>query len=190
MDDKIVHTVKYVIKFKNPVDYFDIVLQKQIDARFKFANGTSEEIIVIDLTSDSRFLDSEYMKKYSELFLSRDLRYKFLELNNSPDKYSIIDEIFKKFILYRLFSKYYDNEFIDVFNTCEKTCVTIGDLIKIHDKDEFNYCFETMLEEFHFFLNTFQFADEEKKFIDSIVMDDEIKSNIEFAGWIDEWIVQ
>lgn len=185
---KIVHTVKYVIKFKNPIDYFDIVLQKQIDARFKFANGTSEKIIVIDLTSDSRFLDSEYMKKYSDLFLSHDLRYKFLELNNSPDKYSIIEKIFTDLSLK---NKYYLNEFIDVFDTCKKTCVTIRDLKKIRDKDEFNYCFETMLEEFHFFLNTLQFIDEEKKFIDSIVMDDEIKSNIEFAGWIEEyeWIV-
>lgn len=187
----IIHTVKYVIKFKNPVDYFDIVLQKQIDARFKFANGTSEEICVIDLTFDRRFLDSEYMKKYSELFLSRDLnlRYNFLELNNSHDKYSIIEKLFKDLSLYNNpLSKYYLNEYHDVFKKCKKTSVTIRDLKKMDDKDEFSHCIETMLEEFHFFLNTFQFTDEEKKFINSIVMDDKIKSNIEFAGWIDEWM--
>ena len=45
-----------------------------------------------------------------------------------------------------------------------------------------------MLEEFHLFLNTWDFEDGEKKFIYSIVMDEKLKPNIEFAGWIDEWI--
>lgn len=54
--------------------------------------------------------------------------------------------------------------------------------------EEFEYYFETMLEEFHLFLNTWEFEDGENKFIDSIVMDDKLKPNIEFAGWIDEWI--
>lgn len=57
--------------------------------------------------------------------------------------------------------------------------------------EEFEYYFETMLNEFHLFLNNWEFEDGEKKFIDSIIMDEKLKLklNIEFVGWIDKWVI-
>lgn len=177
----IVHKIRYVIKFKEPVDYFNIVLQKQIDARFKCANCSTREINVIKfgLSEDKRLYDSEYMKKYSTLFANYNIRYKFLELNNSPDKYNKIKDIYKTCETYDIRQlKYYKLEKVE-------DGVGMGVIMPY---DEFEYYFETMLEEFHLFLNTWEFEDGEKKFIDSIAMDEKLKPNIEFAGWIDEWI--
>jgi hypothetical protein len=176
-----IHKIRYVIKFKETVDYFDVVLQKQIDTRFKCADCSTREINVIrfELSEDKRLCDSEYMKKYSTLFANYNIRYKFLELNNSPDKYNVIKYIYKIVECYDIrLLKYYK---------LEKMEDGIG-MGVIMSYEEFEYYFETMLEEFHLFLNTWEFEDGEKKFIDSIVMDEKLKPNIEFAGWIDEWI--
>ena len=93
----IVHKIRYVIKFKKPVDYFDIVLQKQIDTRFKCADSSTTIITVskFELWNDKRLLDSEYMKKYSTLFANYNIRYNFLELNNCPYKYYKIKDIYE-----------------------------------------------------------------------------------------------
>lgn len=178
---ELVHRIRYVIKFKEPVDYFNVVLQKQIDTRFKCADSSTKKINVIKfvLSEDKRLSDSEYMKKYSTLFVNYNISYKFLELNNCPNKYNIIKDIYKKIKRYNMSElKYYKLEKVE-------DGVGMGVIMPY---DEFEYYFETMLNEFHLFLNTFEFEDGEKKFIDSIVMDKKLKPNIEFAGWIDEWI--
>lgn len=174
----VVHRIRYVIKFKEPVDYFDVVLQKQIDTRFMCTDCSSTNITVIKLDSnDERLSNSEYMKKYSTLFTNYNIRYKFLELNNSPNKYDIIKELYIKFLTFGIREiQYYKLEKIE-------DGVGMGVIMSY---EEFEYYFETMLDQFHLFLNTWEFEDKEKKFIDSIVMDE--KLNIEFAGWIDEWI--
>ena len=33
---RISHSLYFMIEFKNPVDYFDVILQKQIDLRLQF----------------------------------------------------------------------------------------------------------------------------------------------------------
>ena len=174
----VVHRIRYVIKFKEPVDYFDVVLQKQIDTRFMCTDCSSTNITVIKLDSnDERLSNSEYMKKYSTLFTNYNIRYKFLELNNSPNKYDIIKELYIKFLTFGIREiQYYKLEKVE-------DEVGMGIIIPY---EEFEHYFETMLDEFHLFLNTWEFEDGEKRFIDSIVMDE--KLNIEFAGWIDEWI--
>jgi len=176
----IVHKIKYVIKFKEPVDYYNVVLQKQIDARFKCSDDSTMDIIVINLDlNNKRLYDTEYMKKYSTLFANYDIRCKFLGLNNCPDKYNKIKDIYKTYETYDISElKYYKLEKVENGN----------DMGVIMSYEEFEYYYETMLNEFHLFLNTFEFEDEEKKFIDSIIMDEKLKLNIDFAGWIDEWI--
>ena len=175
----IVHNIEYIVTFNKPVDYFDTVLQKQIDTRFKCEKCSSEEIIVIKLKySDDILLCSEFIEKFGSLFNNYDIRYNFLELNNSPNKYKIINELYKKFCLYNIRElRHYK---------LEKVEDGVG-MEVIISYEEFEYYFETMLEELHLFLNTYEFTDGEKKFIDSIVMDEKLKPNIKFAGWIDEW---
>lgn len=184
MITEIIHRIKYVIKFKEPVDYFNVLLQKQIEARFACDSCTTTEINVIkfELWNDwnnKRLSDSEYMKKYSELFTNYNIRYKFLELNNSLNKYDKIKNIYQAYETYDIRElKYYKLEKVE-------NGVGMGTIMTY---EEFENYFETMLEEFHLFLNTWKFTDEEKIFIDSIVMDEKLKSNIKFAGWIDEWV--
>ena len=46
---------------------------------------------------------------------------------------------------------------------------------------------DLLLEEFNLFCNTFEFDLEEQKIIDSIVIDENLKSDIKFSGWKDYW---
>lgn len=180
----VVHKIRYVIKFKELLDYFNVVLQKQIDTRFKCNKCSTNKIYIIDfgISDDKRLFNSEYIKKYSTLFLNNNIRYEFLKLNNSPDKYQIIKELYKKFLDY-------DTIVLQHYKL-EKIVDGVG-MDVIIPYEEFEYYFETMLNEFHLFLNNWEFEDGEKKFIDSIIMDEKLKLklNIEFVGWIDKWVI-
>ena len=90
------------------------------------------------------------MKKYYTLFANHNIRYKFLELNNSQNKYEIIQKLYIKFL------------------TCNIREIQYQGLEKIEDGsgmgiimsyEEFEYYFETMLIQFHLFLNAKEFED-------------------------------
>lgn len=150
------HLIQYKIVFKTPVDYFDVVLQKQIDLRQKLTINENF-VIVLNLHSDKRFIESEFIKKYPYFDDTHLFRFSFLNLNNSPDKYKGIKQLYNK-------------------------------TSKIKTYEEFEYTMDLMLEEFKLFLDHFEFNEDEKKIIDAFVMDDNLKSNIQFIGWNDEVI--
>ena len=161
----IVHKIKYVIEFKQPVDYFNVILQKQIDLRLKF-DGNINIINVLDLDNgNERLYGTTYYSKYKSYFHNFKIK-SFLTLNDSPDKYKIINKIYKEM----LYDKYFN------------------ELIKVKSYEEFEYEFDLMLEEFKVFCDNFEFNSDEVKIINSIMEDENLKSNIKFYGWKDYWI--
>jgi hypothetical protein len=160
MVEFLTHKVQYKIIFKSPVDYFDVVLQKQIELRKKLEIN-EDFVCVIDLSKDKRFYDSDYIKKYGKIFYNvYDFRFSFLVLNNSPDKYKYLKQIFyeiKKFI-----SDYKNMSY-----------------------EEFEHKIDLMLEEFKLFLDKFEFNEDEKKIIEAFTLDDKLKSNIKSLEWSD-----
>jgi len=93
----IIHKIKYVIEFKEPVDYFDVILQKQIDMRLKFY-GNENELTLINLDSyNERLSYSKFFHTYEKYFMLYNKKKSFFELINSPYKYEIIINIFQMF---------------------------------------------------------------------------------------------
>ena len=158
------HQIQYKIIFTKPVDYFDIVLQKQINLRQKFKINENG-VIVLQLDIDKRFIDSEFIKKYMIFYDPYFFDFSFLRLNNHPDKYNYIKELYKKAKITELSFKH--------FLLCQKSY------------EEFEHEIELMLEEFKLFLDKFEFNEDEQKIINSFTLDDNLKSNINFIGWID-----
>ena len=173
------HRLKYVIEFIEPVDYFDIVLQKQIDLRLKYT-GNTKLIQIVEFGHhyhgfDDRLAKSNFMSKYSNSYNDYNfLRISLLELNNKPEKYEIIKNIYQSCTKYVRYGHHipdilYDND---------------GIIVSL---EEFEYKMDIMLEEFKLFTNTFEFSEDEKKIINAFVLDEKIKPNIKFAGWRDYW---
>jgi hypothetical protein len=156
----LVHKLEYIIEFIEPIDYFNVILQKQIDLRIKY-KGDVEKIVIVNLDrSSDRLNSSDFMKKHDRDFNNFSYyRVNFLELNNSPDKYSHIKYLYKK-----------------IKDDCDKSL------------EEYEYNFDLMLEEFKLFVDKFEFNSDEKRIIDAFVLDKKIKSNIKFIGWKDYWI--
>lgn len=180
----IVHKLKYVIEFKNPVDYFNVILQKQIDLRLKF-DGNEECITIFDYDSDNkRFEDTKFFSKYKNVFNNNYFlgQCSYLQFYDNPDKYSILK-----------------NKYSRLKKECELGPIVTGRTpqILISDDDnqqlasyeEFEFKIDVMLEEFKLFCNFFEFNEDEKKIISSIIEDTNLKSNIKFMGWEDYWIV-
>ena len=165
MPESYSHQIQYKIIFTKPVDYFNVVLQKQIDLRQKFIINEIN-VMVMKLDLDKRFYESEFIKKYKNIFYDPYfLDFSFLQLNNHPDKYKFIKELYKKAKRTEL-----------MFNhslLCQKSY------------EEFEYEIDLMLEEFKLFLDKFEFNEDEQKIINSFTLDDNLKSNIKFIGWID-----
>jgi hypothetical protein len=154
------HHIQYKLYWINPVDYFDVVLQKQIDLRTKLEINENY-IVVVKLTCDKRFSDSEFYKKYKTLFNNiNDFGFSFLKLNSSQQKYTII-----KTIYYELKEK--QSEYAKM------------------SLEEFEYKIDLMLEEFKLFLDKFEFNENEKKIIEAFTLDEKLKSNIKFIEWDD-----
>ena len=158
------HQIQYKIIFTKPVDYFDIVLQKQINLRQKF-NINENGAIVVQLDIDKRFIKSEFIKKYMIFYDPYFFDFSFLQLNNHPDKYKFIKKLYEK-------AKITDITFNNSL-LCQKSY------------EEFEHEIELMLEEFKLFLDKFEFNEDEQKIINSFILDDNLKSNIKFIGWID-----
>jgi hypothetical protein len=175
----IVHTIKYVIEFKQPVDYFNVILQKQIDLRLKFS-GNVNNIIVFDLnTNNKRFTETNFYSKYKNTFSNFGVigQNNYSDLTNLPNKYFILKHIFNEIN----FLKYIDEW------TPELLLKKDGNKIEIVSCEEFEYNVDLMLEEFKVFCDNFEFNLDEKKIIDSIIQDENLKSNIKFCGWKDYW---
>lgn len=172
------HKLKYVVEFKNPVDYFDVILQKQIDLRLKFEADVNS-ITVTDLgIDDKRLKNNTFFSKYEHTFRNHSLRKSFLELNNDPHKYSFAKKIYN-----------YSNECLKYGYQSWHDCELFLSLSKEKNisYEEFEYNFDVMLEEFKLFCNFLELDEDEKKILDSIVKDDNLKSNIKFFGWKDYW---
>jgi hypothetical protein len=169
----IVHKIVYEIQFNQPVDYFDVILQKQIDLRLKI-KGNVKKIEVIELNNENEvFKKSTFYEKYKIIFEDyTNFRTSFLSLINNPEKYSIYKKIYEKIKQDELYKdKYYNN-----------------DIYKAESYEEFEYNFDLVLEEFKLFLDKFEFDENLKKIIDSFVLDEKINTNIKFIGWRDYWI--
>lgn len=168
-----VHKIKYVIEFKEPVDYFDIILQKQIKLRLKF-DGDEKHINLLEIEQyNERLYNSIYYQTYKNYFTSHDIHKSFLELNNSSNKCEIIQHI------YNLLKK---NDYDDNLLRKEPNNIIIS-------YEEFEFNFELMLEEFLVFCNNFKFNNDEENIINSFTNDETIKSNIKFCGWKDYWAI-
>jgi hypothetical protein len=172
------HKLKYVIEFKNPVDYFDVILQKQIDLKLKFESDVNS-ITVTDLGIDDKKLkNNTFFSKYEQTFRNPSLRKSFLELNNDPHKYSFAKKIYN-----------YSNKCLKYGYQSWHDCELFLSLSKEKNisYEEFEYNFDVMLEEFKLFCDFLELDEDEKKILDSIVKDDNLKSNIKFFGWKDYW---
>lgn len=156
------HKIQYKIVFTTPVDYFDVVLQKQIDLRQKFTIN-EDFVIVLHLELDKRFSESEFLKKFIFFDDTQLFRFSFLKLNDSPNKYTEIKRLYND----NFANRHYQYR------------------LNIKTYEEFEYYIELMLEEFKLFLDHFEFNENEKKIINAFVMDDNLKSNIKFIGWED-----
>ena len=101
------HNLVYQIEFKIPVNWFNVILQKQIDLKFKFVKAT-ESIITIktyfDIVNLQHFVKNELLKQTHEklsrnyIQLSKKInleKIELLELNDDPDKYNKIINICK-----------------------------------------------------------------------------------------------
>lgn len=164
MVEILTHIIQYKIIFKTPVDYFDVVLQKQIDLKQKLIIDENC-LIVLNLHLDKRFSESEFLKKYKYFDDIYFFRFSFLKLNDSPNKYIGIKKLYN--------------------DICNKKTQSITHFMHIKTYEEFEYEIETMLEEFKLFLDHFEFNEDEKKIINDFTQDDNLKSNIKFIGWDD-----
>jgi hypothetical protein len=178
----LIHKLEYVIEFIDPVDYFDVVLQKQIDLRLRY-EGNTKKIVIVDFdnrfdgTVNSRLVSSCFIKKYTRYFNDcSHFRGSLLELNNSADKYNDVKYIYNKLTNERGYNRNYLPVYI--YNDD-------GDIISY---EEFEYNVDLMLEEFKLFVDKFEFNSDEKRITDAFVLDEKIKSNIKFIGWRDYWI--
>ncbi len=176
----IVHKIKYVIEFKQPVDYFNVILQKQIDLRQKFS-GNENNIIILELdSSHKRLTETNFYSKFGKIFSNHNYfgRKSYLDLSNDSNKYVTFKDFYKDATersKYMLLPEY----FLDL----DETVI----LKKIVSYEEYEYKVDLLLEEFTLFCNTFEFNLDERKIIDSIILDPNLKSNIKFCGWKDYW---
>jgi hypothetical protein len=168
-----VHYIQCKITFINPVDYFDVVLQKQIDLRMKFKINEND-VIVSELNDDKRFIDSEFIKNHRILFeVIGYFGISYLLLNNSPNKYKYYREIFDKI----------------------KNMIYMGGVDIVFEEfdedmcyEEFEYKMDIMLDQFNLFLNKFELSEDEKKIIEAFELDENLKSNIKSICWKDFFI--
>jgi len=178
----IIHKIKYVIEFKNPVDYFNVILQKQIDLRLKF-NGDENCITILDFdpVNEKRLKDTKFILNYGDVFSNYNIigQNSYYKLDNNPDKYNELKNRYNS--IGKIVSHWTPKILIhkDNNNNNNKTIVSY---------EEFEYNFDLMLEEFKLFCNFFEFNEDEKKIISSIVEDPSLKSNIKFIGLKDYWI--
>jgi hypothetical protein len=160
-----VRKIQYKIEFVNKVDWFDVILQKQIELRKKFVKCDENHVVIIELDNCKKFLNSDFMNKYSWIYIDPySFDFSFLKLNNSPDKYKLIRQLFNKIN--------YDKG--DIFCNIENLSY-----------EEFEHKIDHMLEEFKLFLDKYEFDEDTKKIIEAFTLDEKIKSNIKFIGWTD-----
>lgn len=173
---EIEHKIKYVIEFKSPVDYYNVILQKQIDLKLKF-EGNENCITIFNSNSyDDRLRDTAFFSKYKDAFLNYTIlgQISYLNFYDDPDKYSMLKERYE-----------YQEKIVGRW--------TPNILLSKEDKnsfvsyEEFKYNIDIMLEELKLFCKFFEFNENEKKIISSIVEDTNLKSNIKFIGWKDYW---
>ena len=173
----IVHKIKYVIEFKNPVDYFDVILQKQIDLRLEF-DGNENCITILDFDSgNKRLRDTKFFSNYEDIFSNYDVigQISYFKLYEDPDKYTHL-----KYRYERIEKK--------ISHWTPKILLSGEDNNLVVSYEEFEYNIDIMLEEFKLFCKFFEFNEDEKRIILSIVEDQNLKSNIKFIGWRDYWI--
>ena len=176
----IVHELKYVIKFKNPVDIFDVIKRIQIQLRHDFV-GNKHGIEVIKLKqSDLLLSQTEFMEKYGNIYrtkhwitLNSDM-YDDLSINNSKlityikEEYSHFLEIKSR----RTLSEYDENKPFENFS-----------------EDEYiNFWLEYM-KSFKTDINNIVLPENEQRLLDTILSDPDTRDNIEFNGWADGWFV-
>jgi len=172
----IVHKIKYVIEFKNPVDYYNVILQKQIDLRLKF-EGNENCITIFDFDSyNERLVDTIFFSKYKDIFSNNNIigRISYLNFYDDPDRYLILKDKYK---------------LLEKNRWTPKILISKEDNNSIISYEEFEFNIDVMLEEFKLFCKFFEFNEDEKKIISSIVEDTNLKSNIKFMGWKDYWII-
>jgi hypothetical protein len=173
------HNIAYIIEFKEPVDYFNVYLQKQIDLRLKF-NGDEKKITILEINSNNKkFTKSKFYLTHMEYFTYSEIR-SFLDLIDSPNKYQTIKSLYKSLT---------DKNKMWIPNFLKKDKSSKSELLtNVISYEEFEYNFDMMLEELKLYCNTFEFECDEKRIIDSITQDENLKSNIKFCGWKDFWI--
>lgn len=179
---KLIRNIQYKIVLHNSMNLLNVLINKNINIEKilnneenifydqLLCNNESNEIKILDLKTDVRFMSSSFVKKYKfydDVFFNS---ISFLELNNSLDKYEIIKKLYNKII-----------------NDKNKQKIFSFYLFQFRDMsyDEFEYEIELMLEEFKLFLNHFEFNEDEKEIINVFTQDKNLNSNIKFIGWID-----
>jgi hypothetical protein len=177
----IVHELKYIIKFKNPVDKFNVIKQIQIDLRNDFV-GDQNMVEVISIKPDNPIIaNSDFFAKYQKLYNSKHwIPFSSEHYQNiSLDNVELINIIKKEF------------GYLSESMSCGR---------KLSYYDE-NKPFENLTESDYInlwldYMNSF------KSLVDNIVLDineqlliqtikshPDVVDNIDFIGWTDKWMI-
>lgn len=152
----IVHKIKYVIEFKNPADYFNVILQKQIDLRLKFDDNVNCIIIFDSDPYNKRLENTNFFSNYKDSFSKYNIigPKSYLNFYDNPNRYSILKD------------EYISLE-KSVYRLTPKILLSKEDNNSIVSYEEFEFNIDVMLEEFKLFCKFFEFNEDEKKIISS-----------------------
>ena len=177
------YDIVYIIEFINPVDWFDVILQKQIESRFEFIEATKTSIVIkkhTQIFNQRELVNHEKIcEKYYEIEKKLNFdRILFLNLNNDQNKYEKIRYIYTGKTNYNklIYANTKDeiNNIIDAYIEKNKL-----------DFEETLYKLELFLEEFKLFVYALKLEESEQNAINLIIQDPKLSSNIKFVGWKD-----
>ena len=176
----IIHKLKYVIKFKNPVDIFDVIKRIQIQLRHDFV-ANNQSIIVIELNSSDLLLtQTDFMKKYNNIYINKNW------INLNSDLYNDISMNNTKLITY------IKEEYLHLLEIKSRRTLYDYDKDKPFEnfsEDEYIDFWLKYMRSFKTDINNIVLPENEQRLIDTILSDHDTKDNIEFNGWSDGWFI-
>lgn len=158
------HLLVYKIIFNNPIDYYNVFFQKQIDLRIRI-DGDIKQIVICKFKSAHELLKSFTEKSQKNIRSRYDSRYSFYHDRKLGSWINLIDDSNK---YQKIKRAYKSDDFIIGYN-------------------EYENIMDNLLEEYKLKVANLQFNEDQQKILNAFVNDQEIKPNIKFSGWIDYW---
>jgi hypothetical protein len=193
--DDIIHELKYVIIFDKPVDLFDVIKHLQIDLRNDFV-GNQYMIEVIKIRpEDDIFKQTDFYKKYIELFINKDWIHINSSLYNniSIDNQTLINTIkndYKQYVLNQTLNHSTNIEQNHSTNIEQNHSTNIEQpplFINISESEYINFWLDYM-RTYKNTIDNIILDQKEQLLIQKAKLHPQIKNNIKFIGWIDLWL--